>query len=278
VKISGDITMDTITNLENPKIKYYRSLTQKKYRDKEGKFLIEGLRFVLEALEDATARGKIEVLIAEENFLQGPKARDLMTRIDDLGVNLIMVSEKVLKSLAETENPQGIIGVLSYDEDTLETLKFADKAFLLIIDGVQDPGNLGTIIRTAHAAGVDGILLTKGTVDLYNAKVLRSTMGSIFKPKLIKGIETADIISYFKANQIPIAVADVNADLDYYNLDYTNSIALVVGNEANGPSSEILNEAQYKINIPMPGGTESLNVAIAAGILLYEGVRQKVKK
>lgn len=267
---------DIITNIDNPRIKYYRSLLHKKYRDEEGKFLIEGIRFVEEAINDNQTISQIEILIYTEDILNNDRSRDIINKAHNNGINTLCVNAKVLKSLAETDTPQGIIGVVKQQELNLTSLDFNINPLTLVVDGVQDPGNLGTIIRTAHGAGVDGIFLTKGTVDLYNSKVLRSTMGSIFKVKILKGLNAIDIINFLKEKDFTIMVADINESINYYDTNLKNSIALVVGNEGKGPQQDFIEKADERIIIPMPGGAESLNVAIAAGIILFEAVRQKL--
>jgi TrmH family RNA methyltransferase len=145
---------------------------------------------------------------------------------------------------------------------------------LLILDGIQDPGNLGTILRTAAAAGVSGVLLTTGTVDLYNEKVLRATMGSIFHLPMRQNVDPQELVDVCSRERLPLILADPRSTRPYFHWDFTSRMALVIGNESTGPGEILRMAATETVVIPMPGQLESLNAAVAAGILLFERVRQ----
>ena len=183
-----------------------------------------------------------------------------------------VLSSNLFFQIASTENPQGIMAVVkkkSYEKNL-------SGDFYLVCDKVQDPGNLGTIIRTAHAAGVDGIILTKGTVDIYNDKTIRSTMGSIFYTPIFYDDNSFTIIKDLKYKGFSLVATSLSESRNFFEEDLRGKIILAVGNEGNGISDELFNLCDKKVKIPMPGGAESLNVSIAASIILFEKVRQKI--
>lgn len=264
-----------ITNPQNEQIKDLARLHLRKGRKEAGAFLIEGVRFVEEALK---AGVKPEKIVVSPKLQETDRGRELLGRCRDLGCPVLEVEQRVLAKVADTENPQGIVAVVpqqhySWPELLAETGS-AGKVFWLVVDGVQDPGNLGTIVRTAHAAGISGICLTPGTVDVYNSKALRSTMGSVFHLPVLQGIPPQDILTEVKSRDWQVVVGDITADREYFQVNFQKETLLVVGSETQGPSREFIDRATHRIRISMPGGAESLNVAVAAGILLFEGVRQ----
>ena len=173
-------------------------------------------------------------------------------------MKLYTLKDSLLRELCSTEEPQGVVAVVRMNEVDLNK----EGSFYILCDKVQDPGNLGTIIRTAHAAGVDGVILTKGTVDIYNEKTIRSTMGSMFYIPIILEDSDFTITKSLKGNK------------DFFKEDLSGKIIISVGNEGNGVSEEVYSLSDKKVKIPMPGGAESLNVAIATSIVIYEKVRQ----
>jgi len=181
----------------------------------------------------------------------------------------------LFRELAETVHSQGIIAVVKKPLYQLDKIKTHNKSLILVANAIQDPGNLGTIIRIGAAAGIDGIILTEGTVDMYNAKVIRATMGSIFQLPVVEKVPDKEIIKWFKEKRISIAIADVNAARNYYSVNMNIPLALIIGNENKGPSELWKSAADINIKIPMIGRAESLNAAVAAGILTYEALRQR---
>lgn len=181
-----------------------------------------------------------------------------------------LVSENIFKDLCETVTPQGILAVVKNRK-----VDFQNKeGFYILVDRVQDPGNMGTIIRTAHASGALGIITTKGTVDIYNDKTLRSTMGSIFNIPIIEDIDLK-LLNNLKSMGFKLIVSSLDTDNNFYDIDLKTKAIIAVGNEGNGISNEISRLGDEKVKIPMPGGAESLNVAVSAAIMMYEAVRQK---
>ena len=236
-----------ITSINNQTIKELDKLKQKKYRDLEQKFLIEGEHLV----EEAEKSGVLEKIILLENSEYPSK------------LEKIYVSKNVMKKLSSLDTPPNIIGVCKM----LSKKKLGKK--VLLLDDIQDPGNLGTIIRSSVAFNVDSIVMSLNTVDLYNPKVIRSTQGMIFKINLIKD-DLERVIEKLKSENIPIYTTNVNGGENIKNINSTDSYGLIMGNEGNGVKDEISALADRKIYIPMNSKVESLNVSVAASILLYE--------
>lgn len=261
-----------LTSLQNEQVKYVINLHKRKFREETGEFLIEGWRFVEEAFRRG---GEITKVFVCPNR-QGQEGQNqvwatLAGELNKKGIPIVEVDEKVLRKMSDTENPQGILAIVKQPRWTWDDFK--ESPLLLILDGIQDPGNCGTILRTALAAGVSQVCLTKGTVDLFNMKVLRSTMGAIFSLKILTHCQPEDILSFCRKNQISIVTGDIDGR-NLYEAELPLPLALVVGNEGNGPSEIFRRGDVQKITIPMSNGVESLNVAMATGIILYDLCRR----
>jgi len=260
--------------LSKEKLKQIYRLKTEKGREKEGKFLIEGLHLCEEAL---TSLWEIELLLFPLGFIQSPQGEKLMRVLGKGKRGLFSISNQDIERLADTKTPQGIMAVVRKKEFFLEKSFLKKTSLLLGLDNIRDPGNLGTIIRTADAAGADGILLSRGCVELYNPKVVRSTMGSVFHLPLIEKLELKDIIPQLKNSGFKIFASEVRKGKDYTTINYPEKICLLIGSEASGIGKEVLNLADERIKIPIYGKAESLNASVAAGILLYQITRQKRK-
>lgn len=255
-----------ITSRDNPKIKRLRALqADPKTRREEGAFVVEGVRLVEEALESKWA---IDLLIHTADL--GVQGKALLEKVHERGLALEEVSEPVLQSVSDTQTPQGILAAVR-----MQTLLMPTKLdFVLIVDGVRDPGNLGTILRTARAAGVQRVFLPPGNVDPFSPKVLRAAMGAHFH----LGVDQLDwqvILETLLSRGLQIYLADSGEGEICYRVDLRPPLALVIGGEAEGAGIKARQAATRRIHIPMPGGSESLNAAVAAGILLFEIVRQR---
>lgn len=247
-----------ITSKSNYNIKHIKSLSQKKYRDECHEFIIEGIKLVKEALQENLNIKKI--IICEELFNE---------KIDF--ENIEYVDEKVFKYISETETPQGILAVVEQRENKNEE---GDVIFAL--DNVQDPGNLGTIIRTLDCAGINSLILSGGCADLYNSKVVRSTMGAIFRVNITRYKEFTQKLSELKEKGYKLIVTSLQTDKYIYDLNLKEKSVIIIGNESKGVSDEVMQLADVKTKIPMIGKTESLNAGVAASIIAYEIVRQKL--
>ena len=178
-------------------------------------------------------------------------------------------------ALSDVQNPQGILAVIQ-KENSEENIDYKQD-IIVILDGIQDPGNLGTIIRTIDSAGLSQIIISNDTADCYNPKVVRSTMGAIFRVKIIESDNLVDTIKNLKRHKFKVMATSLETDKNIYNIEY-NKIAIIIGNEGNGVSKEVLQAADIKAKIPMLGKTESLNASVATGIILYEYVRKKINE
>ena len=249
----------------NNLFKEIKKLKEKKHRIKSNKYLIEGLRFVEEAIKSKVS---IDSIIFTESFKE--KNPDLFLKINE-NIKLIQMNETLLKQLCSTENPQGIVGVINMQNKELKS-----GELVVLVDKVQDPGNMGTIIRTAHAAGAAGIVMTKGTVDIYNDKTLRSTMGSIFYIPIVED-NSLDFVKSLKKEGYKLVVSSLQGKNNFFEENLQGKVMIAVGNEGNGVSDEVYDIADIKVKIPMPGEAESLNVAVATSIMIYEKIRQSFK-
>ena len=254
-----------IESKNNNLFKEIKRLKEKKYRIKCNKYLIEGLRFVEEAIKSKVS---IDSIIFTDSFKE--KNPDLFLKINE-NIKLIQMNEVLLKQLCSTENPQGIVGVINMQNKELKS-----GELVVLVDKVQDPGNMGTIIRTAHAAGAAGIVMTKGTVDIYNDKTLRSTMGSIFYIPIVED-DSLDFVKSLKKEGYKLVVSSLQGKNNFFEENLQGKVMIAVGNEGNGVSDEVYDIADIKVKIPMPGEAESLNVAVATSIMIYEKIRQSFK-
>ncbi|WP_251549498.1 TrmH family RNA methyltransferase [Neobacillus muris] len=247
--------MKYIQSIQNPQVKQWKKLQTKKERDRSGTFLVEGFHLVEEALkQDGLV---VEIIVSEKIGVP--------SRLDSGDTPITMVTEEISDALTDTEAPQGIYAVCRQPaiDESLE-----DARTFLFIDAVQDPGNLGTMIRTADAAGIDGVIVGRGSVDVFNSKVLRSAQGSHFHLPIVRG-DLEEWISKLSARGIPVYGTALEGASVYTEISPADSFALVVGNEGNGISQELLSATAANLYIPIYGKSESLNVAVAAGILLY---------
>lgn len=259
--------MNLIESTQNNKVQMWNKLKKKKERDRQAMYFIEGIKLVKEAIQ---YNQDIDIIIF--NYKQ-----ELSESIVDLArekkIDTVAVSNDIFIKLAETESPQGVLAVIKKKEGSLEQIINENNTFLLI-DEVQDPGNLGAIIRSADSAGISSIIIGDNTVDLYNQKVIRSTMGSLFHLPIIN-YNITNVIKLLKQKNIKVLGTSPRAEQIYFETDISENIAILVGNEANGLSEDRLGQVDQMISIPIVGQAESLNVAMATSVILYEHVRQR---
>ena len=256
----------TITSKDNEKIKHIKKLKEKKYRDEYNEFIIEGIKMIEEALIEKVRIKSI--IICEDCKNQGNIPNDLMYEIAKC--NCIYVTEKIFRTITDVSNPQGIMAIIEKNNKE-EDIDYKASNFL-ILDNIQDPGNMGTILRTADSLNVKQIIVSKGSADIYNLKVVRSTMGAIFRVRVIEVESIVKIIKEMKKRKINVYATDLSTNKSIYDVNYEKS-AIIIGNEANGVSKEVLEEVSERIKIPMIGKTESLNAAVATSIILYHAYR-----
>lgn len=255
-----------ITSTSNPQIKKLLQLQKKsKARNEEKVFLAEGLRMFSEVPEERVQK----VYISES--LYNKKKQDL--NLDRFSVEVL--SDTVFQYVSDTKTPQGILCIVKQKEYDMKELLNIKNPHFMVLDNLQDPGNLGTIVRTAEGAGVDAVFLSKESVDIYNPKTIRSTMGSIYRMPVIYIEDLLELLQSFKARGIKSYAAHLNGKNTYDKEDYQTGTAILIGNEGNGLRDEVSNSADIWVRIPMQGQVESLNAAIAASILMFEVYRQR---
>ena len=260
-----------ITSKDNETIKHIKKLKEKKHREEFNEFIVEGIKMIDEAINE---KAQIKsIIICDDCKTTGCIPNELMYEIAKY--DCIYVSEKVFNYISDVMNPQGIMAIIKKPEIKENAIDFEEDNFL-ILDNIQDPGNMGTILRTADSLNFKQIIVSKDTTDIYNPKVVRSTMGSIFRIKVIVSDNLVKTIKELKKHKIKVYATDLRTDKSIYDVDY-NKTAIVIGNEANGVSEEVLNESSLRIKIPMNGKTESLNAAVATSIILYESYRSTGK-
>lgn len=260
-----------IESSQNVRFKGWKKLLTRKGRSQQQKFILEGFHLAEEALR---SDWPLEAIIFTEQTESIASLRELLA---ETAVPTYTLPSKLFSEISETEAPQGIITIVhkrSYTEQERKKL-FQSSNFILLVDQVQDPGNLGTIIRTADAAGVDGIILGKGTTDVYLGKTIRSTQGSIFHLPIFEEENLEAVLNELKSEEWYVLASSLADSVDYRSVEIGDQkTALIVGNEGQGIAEPLLAQAHQKIKIPIWGQAESLNVGVATGILLYHYNRQ----
>ena len=240
----------------------------KKARDEAGLFVTEGRKLFEEAPKD-----RIEAVAVTDDYLREHPEIDGLPYLKG---KLIALSESRFASIADTKTPQGILTVVRKPDDAVGCETDKEHApFYVILENLQDPGNLGTVLRTAEAAGADGVFATDDTVDLYSPKTIRSTMGAVYRVPYRTFPSIREIASLMREKGIKTFAAHLGGEKIYTGCDLTVPCAVVIGNEGRGLSDEAVSCLDEKILIPMRGKTESLNAAMAAGIIMYEAARQR---
>lgn len=254
-----------IDSSKSAQVRHVAELQKKaRKRREEGLFIVEGIRMVQEVPRD-----RVEAVYASDSFLaQGgeEKLRDL---------SYTQVSDQAFKAMTDTQTPQGVLAVVRAVSYTEEDLLRAEKPLLMILENLQDPGNLGTILRAGEGAGVTGVIVTRETVDVFNPKVIRSTMGSIYRMPFVVTEDLSETLKKCKAAGIRTCAAHLKGTNNYEQGDYTGATAFLIGNEAAGLTDATAEACDLLVKIPMAGQVESLNAAIAATILMYETARQR---
>ena len=255
-----------ITATSNKRIKWLVSITEKaKERRKEQAFVVEGGKMFEEADEKY-----IREVYVSESYIEKNGISDKLQR-----VGFETVSDEVFKKISDTKAPQGILCVMNQYKYALEDLLNKDNPVLVLLEDIQDPGNLGTILRTGEGAGIDGVIMTKDTVDIYNPKTIRATMGSIYRMPFLYVDSLSEVIGKLQEKGILVYAAHLKGNEYYDNFDFKKGTAFLIGNEGNGLKKETADLADAYLKIPMEGKVESLNAAIATSLLMYETYRQR---
>lgn len=260
--------MQIITSKDNENIKSIKKLKERKYRDLNNEYIIEGIKILKEAIQEKAVIKKI--VICEECLANNIIDEKLLYEIAKY--DCLYVSKKIFEGLTDVSKPQGILAVV--EKNNKKDINY-NEDIIVALDGLQDPGNLGTILRTLDSANLSQVIVSKDTVDAYNPKVVRSTMGAIFRVNIVEAENLKETLKEMKRHKYKVMCTDLTASKNIYEIDYYKKI-LVIGNEANGISKELLDMADEKIIIPMLGKTESLNASVATSIIVYEYVRRKI--
>ena len=264
--------MEHIDSPANKKVKLAIALKQRKQRDKNGLFVAEGLRLCETA---AAGDWQISYGLLTRQLTSQERGRALTAQLELNGCPLYEVPENVFAKVSGTETPQGILLVMASKNLPLPERAEGDAPLYVVMDGVQDPGNAGTIIRTADAVGASGVILLKGSVDVFSDKVVRSTMGSLFHVPLYAGVAPEELLKFSENSGLQlVATALDETATPHFARDFRLGTAIVLGNEGHGVSEAVLSGAR-KTYIPMYGQAESLNVGMSAAIVLYEALRQR---
>lgn len=266
--------MKLITSVENQIYKAATQLKQKKYRDAQRRYLIEGSNLIREAWHNG---GEFEMIIRSEDFHSEDFRNELLDPTET-NAPMEVMSPGLFRKLSDTETPQGIMAIVKkrvYAEEEFFSSGWKAGSNVIVLDRLQDPGNIGTILRTADAAGYLGAILLKGTADIYSPKIVRAAAGSLFRLPVFMADTPEQVIQLLRKHHKNIICTTPNCSRFYYDADLKENAAVIIGNEGNGVCDEFLEQSDMLIKIPMEGTIESLNAAVSAGILMYESVRQR---
>jgi TrmH family RNA methyltransferase len=265
-----------ITSFRNPRVKYLRSLRLRKYRQREGRFLVEGIRAVEEALSRSAP---VETLVYAPDMLVSKRAQELVERVEE-GQRLALAGE-VFASLSDRDQPQGIAAVIRIEEPSLADLSLTADLLVIVAHQLRDPGNLGSVIRTADSAGATGVVIVEPSVDLYDPRTVRATMGSLFALPIMRLEADEVLVRWYRqvrATDLPLLVVATSAHGPqlYFDVDYRRPLVLLLGSERRGLPEPMRHQADAVVRLPMSGSATSLNVSAAAAALIYEVVRQRM--
>lgn len=261
---------DMISSLNNPKIKHLIQLQSKaRFRKDSRQFIVEGIKMFMEL----PSKLHVQTYISESFYRNCSK--EVIEKIAEKPYECM--SDKLFREVSDTQSPQGIMAVVHMSEYAIEELMIIDRPIFMILESLQDPGNLGTIIRTAEGAGVTGVILNRTSVDIYNPKVIRSTMGSIYRVPFIYTDCLVETVKKLKSLHVKLYAAHLEGKRYYFEENYTLACGFMIGNEANGLSHSLTLLADDMIKLPMSGQVDSLNAATAASILMYEVKRQRIE-
>ena len=262
--------MQVISSKDNELIKHIKKLKDKKYRDENNEYIVEGVKLIEEAVQENAKIKKI--IVCEDTTRTYEIPTQVMLEIAKY--ECVYVTDKIFSSITQVTNPQGVMAIIEKNSENQEIDYTQD--IIIALDNVQDPGNLGTILRTVDSIGLKQIIVSKDTVDAFNSKVVRSTMGAIFRVKIIEVENLTQAIKEMRKHHFKLMVTSLQTENSIYDIEFNKKI-IVIGNESNGVSKEIQDMADEKAKIPMLGKTESLNASVAAGVVMYEYVRQKLQ-
>ena len=262
--------MQIISSKDNELVKHIKKLKDKKYRDENNEYIVEGVKLIEEAVQE---KAKIKKIIVCEDTT---RTYEIPTHVmlEIAKYECVYVTDKIFSAITQVTNPQGVMAIIEKNAENQQIDYTQD--IIIALDNVQDPGNLGTILRTVDSIGLNQIIVSKDTVDAFNSKVVRSTMGAIFRVKIIEVENLIQTIKEMRKHHFKLLVTSLQTENSIYDIEFNKKI-IVIGNESNGVSKEIQDMADEKTKIPMLGKTESLNASVAAGVVMYEYLRQKLQ-
>ncbi len=259
-----------ITSNHNERIKFVKRLERRRFREQQGLFVAEGVRLVESILD----RGQLCEVYYSQKILESSRGHRLIQQIKTEKVASYYCTDQVLATISQTDTSQGILATVRQPRPIVDWSSPAKKDLILIIDRIQDPGNLGTILRTALGVGVDGIWLIEGTVDLFNPKVVRASAGAVLGLPF-SYMSSATCVAHARDLGLELIASEIEDGVSYFKCNFLQPVALIIGNEANGVSDFLKFQASRKVFIPQTESVQSLNAAIATAVLLYEIKRQR---
>ncbi len=263
-----------ISSKDNSTIKSIHSLADPKHRGKKQAFLIEGIKIVEEALRDNIG---VNIVIASPSLVQH-HGKGVLRQAESKGVEILWVSERLMNILSDSKTPQPVMAVVRMKQYSEEAL-ISDQANMVVLaHRLQDPGNLGTIIRTAEAAGASGVAVTSNTVDPYNAKAVRASMGSILRLPVVPVGDIATFLRRSRAKGFQTVATVLSGETTHFDVDLTKPTLVILGQEAAGLPRDLEDDLDFRVRIPVAAAIDSLNVAMAAAVILYEAMRQRLQK
>lgn len=263
--------METLTSLQNPKIKQALKLWKRKERELSSTFLIEGYRELSRAAE---AQIEIETLFICQELFLGHNEQQLIALISQRGARVFECTKSVFEKLSYRDRPDGLVAVARQFDTSLSSLCLKESPFFVVAEAIEKPGNLGTILRSSDATHVDGVIVCDQCTDIYNPNVVRASVGTLFTQPVVEA-STKEVLTWLRQNGIAILAATPSARACYTEVDLTKPTAIVVGTEQYGLSKTWMKNADLQVKIPMLGVADSLNVAMATTLLLYEVIRQR---
>jgi len=263
-----------ITSRHNPRIVETRQLGERKHRRQQGRFLVEGIKLLEMALQ-AAARPRSAFVCFQQ---LAPEAASLPDRLQAAGAEVLSVSPDVMQALAEREAAEGVVATFDLFEASLDDLPLADGGLVVVLDRLQDPGNLGTLIRTADAVGAAGVVLVEPCVDPFDPKVVRGSMGSLFHVPLVRTDDVGGLMAALHRRGLRVVAAAAQRGVDWGDGLWHDGVALALGNEARGLSADLHPHVDAWARLPIAGHAESLNVAVAGGVLMYAWLRKRLEQ
>ena len=263
-----------ITSKDNSSIKHLRSLADPKSRKKEKAFLIEGVKMVEEALRDNLG---VKMVVASPSLVQH-HGKGVLKLAESRSMEILWVSERIMDTISESKTPQPVMAVVKTKEHSEEELLAHCSGLIVVAHQLQDPGNLGTIIRTAEAVGASGVVITTNTVDPFNAKAIRASMGSILRLPIMHIVDVREFIKACKKKGYQTVATVLSGGKTHFDIDLKKPTIVILGQEGAGLSQDIMPDIDLHVRIPMAETIDSLNVSTAAAVILYEALRQKMQK